>query len=206
MSYKKPSGSPPLEDPPCTQTDGKSTLFQIYGKGVRNLINTPLVRLFSLGIGLLQLIFALAVGISYAIELSKGNVGPIFVYSQVVFAPTLAMLIVDAVTMCSYLFVFHAELALCILWLVLFGLSDPEYLPRDTQRMKTAVWLDLVNCLLWSASIVFSSAMWCSGTNVVTKGELKMRRMPKQRRDMQVMEEGIVRETAQSVSEDRLTS
>lgn len=152
-------------------------------------LSRPVAGLFNLNVRVLQLIFALASGISYALELSRNNTS-VFIYSQVVFGLTLAMLIGDAVTMRSYRLVFVTESAICILWLALFGSCymiffdssaplKPEYSSVNMGRMKTAVWLDLINFVLWLSSAAFSTAMCCSGTNALIRGKWKSMRAKK---------------------------
>jgi hypothetical protein len=181
-------------------------------------LDNPLVSLFTLGIRLLQLIFALAAGISHAIEMSNNNLASAFIYSQVVFGLTLITLVIEAATLRSYRFVFIVESTLCVLWLAVFGVfyqiyfgdvesTDPVYSAVNISRMKTAVWLDLVNFLLWLASAVFSTAMCCSGMKASVKGALEKRRNRKQERNsrsVQAMEGGVVRERTQAAGEDRL--
>jgi hypothetical protein len=189
-----------------------------FGDAVYTRLNDPLFSLFTLAIRVLQLIFALAAGISYAVELSRGNSSSEYVYSQVVFGMTLIMLIVDATTLRSYRLSFIVESVLCILWLALFGtfytiffvsgaIEDPENSVADKPRMKAAVWIDLINFLLWTASALFSTAMCCSGTKAAIRGKLEKRRRTRQLRSgdhVETMEEGVLREGYTSRSDSRL--
>lgn len=150
-------------------------------RGAVNLrLSRPAAGLFNLGVRVLELVFALAAGISYALELSHTNTS-VFIYSQVVFGLTLAMLIGDAVTERSYKLVFIIESVICILWLALFGTCymvlldssiplEPHYSNVDMRRMKSAMWLDLINFILWLSSAAFSTALCCSGTNALIRG------------------------------------
>jgi len=57
-------------------------------------------------------------------------------------------------------FAFAWDLILFILWIALFGLFGNMYIKENAegdsgvQRMKNAVWVDLVNALLWLISAV----------------------------------------------------
>lgn len=61
------------------------------------------------------------------------------------------------------------EMFMCVLWLVLFGIFGKMYLPEnpegdlDIVRMKHAVWVDLVNLLLWTATMIWSGLRWWQG-------------------------------------------
>ncbi|PVI03262.1 hypothetical protein DM02DRAFT_669918 [Periconia macrospinosa] len=172
-----------------------------FRDAVNARLSRPVVGLFKLGVPVLQLVFALASGISYALELSHNNTS-VFIYSQVVFGLTLAMLIGDAVTIRSYKLVFVFESVVCILWLALFGSCymiffdssaplEPQYSNVNMRRMKNAVWLDLINFVLWLSSAAFSTTMCCSGTNALIRGKWKSMRAkktagkPDQRSDME---------------------
>ena len=54
---------------------------------------------------------------------------------------------------------------------------DPQYTNTDLNRMNRAVWMDLINFLLWMGSAVFSSVMCCSGTKAAIKGRWEARKM-----------------------------
>jgi len=56
--------------------------------------------------------------------------------------------------------------ALFILWISLFGLFGSMYIKEnaegnaDVQRMKNAVWVDLVNALLWLVAAIAGFVYW----------------------------------------------
>lgn len=62
---------------------------------------------------------------------------------------------------------FSWDLALCVAWLVVFGLfagiflhrgdGDPEYKGASTGPMKAAVWIDFVSVVLWLVSGVYGA-------------------------------------------------
>lgn len=157
-----------------------------FRDAVNACLGRPVVSLFNLYIRVLQLVFALASGISYSLELSH-NRSSVFIYSQVVFGLTLAMLICDTVTRRSYKLVFIIESTICILWLALFGSCymiffdlgaslESQYSNANIRRMKNAVWMDLINFTLWLSSAAFSTIMCCSGINALIRGKWKSMR------------------------------
>lgn len=194
-----------------------SRAISTFRSAVYKRLDNPLTSLFRLGIRVLQLIFALASGISYAIELANGNHESALIYSQVVFGLTTITIIVDAVTLRSYRLTFMVESTLCILWLALFGVFYTIYLSgtpievgyenADLGRMKRAVWVDMINFLLWLASALFSTVMCCTGIKGAIKGKIERRRQRKNNRtprDIENMEAGIERPARQGTTSERL--
>lgn len=56
-------------------------------------------------------------------------------------------------------------LAYSILWVAVFGVFGKLYVDEEPdrlgiQRMRNAVWIDLINMLLWFISIVYSLTMF----------------------------------------------
>ena len=53
-----------------------------------------------------------------------------------------------------------------ILWVAVFGLFGKIYMHADpagnsgVQRMKNAVWIDLINMLLWFLSAIYSAVLF----------------------------------------------
>lgn len=54
-----------------------------------------------------------------------------------------------------------------ILWIALFGIFGHIYIPAHAtpkqggiHRMKNAVWVDLVNALLWLATAIYATVIW----------------------------------------------
>ena len=181
-----------------------------FRSAVNSKVNKPLVSLFRLSIRMFQFIFVLASGISYAIELSRGNgrgeASGSFVFSQVVFGATLTTLIINGATVREYRFSWIAEWVLAVFWFALFavfyevylgGDMTPTYGGVDLGRMERAVWCDLINALLWLGSALFSSMMCCSGTKASIKGKINDRRQRKEKHRMMnamgEMEMGTVR-------------
>lgn len=178
-----------------------------FKAAVNTKVDRPAVSLFRLSIRLLQFAFALASGISYAIELRQLNTTPAtnFIYAQTIFGLTLLILVVDCITVRYYRFIWMIEWTLAILWIACFGVFYQTYLKgsvelgyEDTnfERMKRAVWCDLINALLWIGSATFSSVMCCSGIKAAVKGKLEKRRQKKTKKlmmqEMGEMESGIV--------------
>ncbi|KAF1922849.1 uncharacterized protein M421DRAFT_426472 [Didymella exigua CBS 183.55] len=186
---------PPMPPPPYFKIHFiKPSSFK---SAINDKVDKPLVSLFRLSVQVLQLIFALASGISYAIELrrggGRGGASGSFVFSQVVFSATLLVLIINGVTVRYYRFSWMTDWTLALFWFALFavfyevyfgGDMTPAYGGVNAGRMEGAVWCDLVNALLWLGSALFSSTMCCSGVKASIKGKLRDRREKRERRKM----------------------
>jgi len=65
----------------------------------------------------------------------------------------------------SYIF-FAWDTILFILWIAVFGVFGKMYIREDAegnsgvQRMKNAVWVDLVNVLLWLVSAIYGAILF----------------------------------------------
>lgn len=179
-----------------------------FKAAVNNKLDKPAVSLFRLTIRLLQFAFALASGISYAIELNQSvskDARSSFIYTQFVFGATLFVLVLDSVTVRHYRFTWLVEWVLAIFYFAAFSVFYQAYLEDgveqgyenvDLGRMKRAIWCDLINALLWSASALFSTVMCCSGIKAAIKGKMEKRRQRKQgnkgARQMEEMESGTM--------------
>lgn len=162
-----------------------------FKAAVNTKLDKPAVSLFRLSIRLLQFAFALASGISYAIELDHRYSASTtnFIYAEVVFGLTLITLIIDSITARYFRFIWAIEWTLAVLWIACFGVfygvyivggADPDYAVVDLGRMERAVWCDLVNAILWFGSAIFSSVMCCSGIKAALKAKLMKRRQKKE--------------------------
>ncbi|RQM07155.1 hypothetical protein DH86_00003487 [Scytalidium sp. 3C] len=66
-------------------------------------------------------------------------------------------------------FIFIWDTILFILWIALFGIFGHLYIHANAhgvagvQRMKNAVWIDLVNALLWLISAIAMGFYWFGG-------------------------------------------
>jgi hypothetical protein len=158
-----------------------------FKAAIHKKLDNPLTSLFRLSFRILQFAFALASGISYAIELSHGNVShpTTFIYAQVVFGLTLLTLVMDSTMIPTYRFTWIVEWVLVILWFASFavfyeaylaGMVEQDYQGGNLGRMERAVWCDLINALLWFDSAIFSSAMCCTGNKAAIKNKLDKRR------------------------------
>lgn len=170
-------------------------------------LNQPLVSLFRLSVRILQFAFALASGISYAVEISHESTSQQspFIYTQVVLGLTLLTLLMDSITVRHYRFTWIVEWLLVILWFVCFavfyiayvdGTVEPDFEGPNLGRMQRAVWCNLINALLWFGSAVFSSAMCCTGVKASIKNKIQKRRQKKEKRcvmqKMEDMESGTI--------------
>ena len=186
---------PPMPPPPYFKTHFiKPSSFKT---AINEKFDKPLVSLFRLSMRVLQLIFALASGISYAIELRHGNgrgeASGSFVFSQVAFGGTLLMLIINGVTVRYYRLSWMVDWILTVFWFALFAVFYKVYLGGNlttayggvnTGRMERAIWCDLINALLWFGSALFSSTMCCSGVKATIKGKIRERQQRNEKKKM----------------------
>lgn len=115
---------------------------------------------------IVQLALALAVCGLYGVDLHRANREHKYSDGKWVYAEVTASM--SAVTAVVYLipfiarvpFLFVWDLILFILWIALFGIFGKLYIKENAEgdsgiiRMKHAVWIDLVNALLWLFSAV----------------------------------------------------
>ncbi|KAF2215089.1 hypothetical protein CERZMDRAFT_35515 [Cercospora zeae-maydis SCOH1-5] len=111
----------------------------------------------------LQFILALTVAGLYGVDLDNGRKAGVpadgkWVYAEVVagFAAVTVLVYAATYTMSFHPFLFGWDWLLFILWTALFGLFGNIYIDANPtpeqhgqRRMKNAVWVDLVNMLLW---------------------------------------------------------
>ncbi|MCJ1309910.1 hypothetical protein MMC25_003571 [Agyrium rufum] len=121
-----------------------------------------------------QLILALTVCGLYGVDLNNARKAHGYADSKWVYAEVTAGL--AAVTALVYLalatksfIAFGWDILLFILWIALFGVfgklfikEDPEG-NGDIQRLKNAVWVDLVNALLWLITAIWGAVMFFFG-------------------------------------------
>jgi hypothetical protein len=64
---------------------------------------------------------------------------------------------------------FIYDCILCILWLTLFGIFAKIYVPKDSagndniERMKHALWVDLINLGYWMLTAAWCGLRWWKG-------------------------------------------
>ncbi|KAK0105187.1 hypothetical protein ONS95_004417 [Cadophora gregata] len=120
----------------------------------------------------IQLVFALAVCGLYGVDLNRANKAGKYSDGKWIYAEVTASL--SAFTAVLYIvpftpripFMFVWDLILFILWIALFGLFGNMYIKENAEgnsgikRMKNAVWIDLVNALLWLVSAMGMAIFW----------------------------------------------
>jgi hypothetical protein len=193
---------PEMPPPPYFKTHFNLSSFKT---AINTKLDDPIISLFRLSFRLLQFAFALASGISYAIELSRGHTHQsATIYTQVVFGFTLLTLVVDSTIVRYYRLTWLIEWVLVVLWFVCFavfyqaylvGAIEQEFQGTNVGRMRRAVWCNLINALLWTGSAIFSSAMCCTGTKAAIKNRLNKRRQKKDKaatKDIGEMESGTI--------------
>jgi len=121
---------------------------------------------------LVQIVLALAVCGLYGVDLHKADHEHKYSDGKWVFAEIVASL--SAFLALLYLipftsrvpFAWTLDTILFILWIALFGLFGNMYIHANAQgdsgitRMKHAVWVDLVNALLWLISALGMFVFW----------------------------------------------
>lgn len=124
------------------------------------------LRLF---LRLLQFVMGITVIGLYATDLAAASKANKYLDSKWVFAVvvgTLSALSAVALTFVRAWFFFAVDGLIAFFYLVLFGMFGKMYISEDAEgnkgitRMKHAVWIDLVNLLLWIASAVYGGVMF----------------------------------------------
>jgi hypothetical protein len=136
-----------------------------------------------------QFVFALTVAGLYGRDLHNACDKNVYIDAKWVFAEIVAAL--AAATSAAYLLIWCCvkrlarpaltsyysmhfpfwlwEMFMCLIWLTLFGIFGKMYFPEnpegdlDIVRMKHAVWVDLINLLLWTATMIWSGLRWWQG-------------------------------------------
>ncbi|KAI1423885.1 hypothetical protein F5Y12DRAFT_715870 [Xylaria sp. FL1777] len=121
-----------------------------------------------------QFVLAIAVIGLYGTDLDRAHKKGAYTDGKWVYAIVVASL--SAVTAVLYLIPFFLRFAavpvwsfiIFVLWIALFGLFGSLYIHEDPegngdiQRMKNAVWVDLVNALLWLIGTATAAIYWWS--------------------------------------------
>jgi hypothetical protein len=131
----------------------------------------------------LQFLLAIVVAALYGVDLYNATkthtkapsawiYAEVVVYLSVLTCAIHCFVIVKRVGWCMW------EWVLFILWVSLFGVFGEIYIGgekemyvdgrAELQRMKIAVWIDLVNVVLWFASSV-QGIVWCCATRRITR-------------------------------------
>ncbi|KAI9684110.1 MAG: hypothetical protein M1829_003380 [Trizodia sp. TS-e1964] len=119
----------------------------------------------------LQFVMALAVCGLYGTDLNNAKMNnkyadPKWVYAVVIAGFSAITCVVYAVPFIKSHLFFAWDAILFILWVAVFGIFGKMYIHEDPegdsgiQRMKNAVWVDLVNMLLWLITACLSAALF----------------------------------------------
>ncbi|KAK1070066.1 hypothetical protein LTR74_004463 [Friedmanniomyces endolithicus] len=120
----------------------------------------------------LQFVLAITVAGLYGVDLHHAQEAHAYTDGKWVFAEVVAVLSIVTVLVYAVPFVkswwgFGWDWVLFILWTALFGLFGKIYIPAHPTprqagqiRMKHAVWVDLVNMLLWLVTACYSTFIW----------------------------------------------
>ena len=125
-----------------------------------------------------QFILALVVAGLYGVDLHHANeakhgyIDGKWVFAEVVAALSAFTCIVYGIPFIKSYWAFGWDWVLFILWTALFGLFGHIYIPSHPTpkqsgqiRMKHAVWVDLVNMLLWLVTAIYSTVIFVRGRN-----------------------------------------
>lgn len=125
--------------------------------------------LIRLTLRILQFIFAITVCGLYGVDLHAATKAHVGADGKWVFAEIVAGLscIVLPIYLLHSRWLFVIDAVLFILWTALFGLFGSIYIPANPTphqsgqwRMKHAVWIDLVNMLLWFVTLLSGLLIW----------------------------------------------
>jgi H+/Cl- antiporter ClcA len=134
-------------------------------------IPTPL-KIANLILRFLQLVFAVTVIGLYSTDLDRARRRNVkansrWVYAVVVGALSALTALLFMIPRVKFYRVFPWDGVLFILWTAVFGIFGKLYInetpaPGDTanRRMKNAVWIDLVNMILWFLTTLLGAALF----------------------------------------------
>jgi len=140
--------------------------------GIRDSCNMGMGYIGHAFFRFIQLVMALAVCGLYGVDLHAANKHGKYSDGKWVYAEVVASL--SAFTALLYMIpfimrvpmLFVWDTLLFILWIALFGIFGKMFIKEHAegdsgvQRMKNAVWVDLVNALLWLISAVCMALYW----------------------------------------------
>lgn len=120
----------------------------------------------------LQFILAITVAGLYGTDLHRADKMDAYtdgkwVYAEVVAAMSVVTVLIYGIPFIKSYWAFGWDWLLFILWTALFGIFGNIFIsakptPRQDGiiRMKNAVWVDLVNMLLWLVTATYSTIIW----------------------------------------------
>jgi len=140
--------------------------------GFRDAGGMALSYILSTVIRFVQFVFALAVCGLYGVDLHAANKQNKYSDGKWIFAEVIGAL--SAATALVYMIPFILKIPLLFLWdailfflwIVLFGIFGNMYIKERAEgsggitRMKNAVWVDLVNALLWLVTALVMAGYW----------------------------------------------
>ncbi|KAL1310544.1 hypothetical protein AAFC00_000824 [Neodothiora populina] len=121
-----------------------------------------------------QFVLAITVAGLYGVDLHAATKAHAYTDGKWVFAEVVAGL--SAVWVFVYIIHWRwfvvGDFILFVLWTALFGLFGSMYIPahptpeqHGQRRMKNAVWVDLVNMLLWFVTLLSGLVIWWRSRN-----------------------------------------
>ncbi|KAI9860548.1 MAG: hypothetical protein M1824_003073 [Vezdaea acicularis] len=145
--------------------------FDVEKHAERSMSGGIVGMAFRFCIRLLQFVMGLAVVGLYGTDLNNARLHGIYADPKWTYATVISAL--SAIT-CTIYFVplvksyiaFGWDALLCLFWLVVFGIFGKMYIHEDPegdagiQRMKNAVWIDLINFLLWLTTAIYGGVLF----------------------------------------------
>ncbi|KFY00379.1 hypothetical protein V490_01382 [Pseudogymnoascus sp. VKM F-3557] len=137
------------------------------------ILNEPMTYLAFGVVRFIQFILALTVCGLYGVDVTSMRKAHVhtdgrWAYAIVVgtFSAITALIYLIPVTMRKMSILFVWDVLLLFFWIVLFGIFGKLFIKedaegnKDIQRMKNAVWVDLINMLLWLATSISVGIYW----------------------------------------------
>jgi len=139
-----------------------------FGRGVNVALDYVLFSILRF----IQLIFAVTVCGLYGVDLNNARIAGVaadgrWVYAEVIgglSAFTCVLYFIPFIMGIPFMFVW--DFLLCFMWIVLFAIFGKLFIHENPEgdagieRMKNAVWIDLVNMLLWFISAILMLVFW----------------------------------------------
>ncbi|KAJ6112094.1 hypothetical protein N7523_008155 [Penicillium sp. IBT 18751x] len=197
MTKQEPVTAPPPYTP--TDTTNETTTTPVngnprkipsieqywYKNGIFGLHSRATLRV-------LQFIFAIIVAGLYGVDLARATkrnapAPAQWVYAEMIVVFSAVTCAVHAIVTVKHVLWCLWDGVLCVFWLAQVGVFgsiyyaspiDAEYedLTQCVPRMKAAVWIDVVNLLLWLLTFVLGVA-WCIRTRKITRRTDKLGRI-----------------------------
>jgi len=121
-----------------------------------------------------QFIFAITILALYGQDItgqrntSGGHADGRWVWAEIVAGLSAVTALIFMVPFFKTYKAFGWDALLFFFWVVVFGIFGHLYIPQPPQRERSAVWIDLINMLLWLVSALFGLYMFFRSRNTKT--------------------------------------